>query len=259
MSRARGRHVRAAWRGGTTPPIDAFTPKERGLIRRLRTPALVQHYLNSLPYNDERQPVGETLRSFRGVVRHGTAHCLEAALTAAAILEQHGYPPLLLSFESVDKLDHVLFVYRQDGKWGAVARSRDPGLHGRKPVFRTARDLARSYFDAYIDRSGCITAFAVADLLREMGPYDWRLSERNVWKVEQMLIDYRHTTLPWSRAREQRLRAAYAAFLARYPDKKPVLYRGRERWTALPAKYTQPGYAVPFPKVPGTRTRRRSR
>jgi len=104
--------------------------------RRLRSPAAVQHWLNSLPYN--REVGGETLRSFRGVVRHHTAHCLEAALAAAAILEQHGYPPLVLSFESVDKLDHVLFVYRQAVAGAPSRRSRDPGLHGRQPVFRTA-------------------------------------------------------------------------------------------------------------------------
>ena len=45
--------------------------------------------LNDLPYNQE--PGGRaTLRSFRGVVRHGCAHCLEAALFAATVLEQHG-------------------------------------------------------------------------------------------------------------------------------------------------------------------------
>ena len=115
-----------------------FTPAERRLIRRLSSPTLVQRYLNSLPYNTEPPPGGPTLRSFRGVVRTGTAHCLESALAAAVILEQHGYPPLVLSFESIDELDHVLFVYRENGRWGSVARSRDPGLHGRKPVFRDA-------------------------------------------------------------------------------------------------------------------------
>ena len=77
----------------------AFTPRERRIITRLRTPALVQRYLNDLPYNTEPPPGRATLRSFRGVVRHHTAHCLEAALAAAVILEQHGYPPLVLSFE----------------------------------------------------------------------------------------------------------------------------------------------------------------
>ena len=47
----------------------AFTPRERRLIARLRTPLAVQRYLNRLPYNTEPAPGGATLRSFRGVVR----------------------------------------------------------------------------------------------------------------------------------------------------------------------------------------------
>jgi hypothetical protein len=106
-----------------------FTPRERRLIAKLRTPRAVQAYLNALPYNQE--PGGRaTLRSFRGVVREGCAHCLEAALFAAVVLERHGFPPLLLSFESIDQLDHVIFVYRQKGRWGSIARSRDPGCTG---------------------------------------------------------------------------------------------------------------------------------
>lgn len=232
------------------PPSLPLTPAERRLIDRLRTPRQVQAFLNELPYNREAGPTGETLRSFRGVVRHRTAHCLEAALAAAVILEQHGYPPLVLSFESIDKLDHVLCVYRERGRWGAIGRSRDPGLHGRKPVFRTARALARSYFDPYIDLSGCITAFAVVNVAREMGTYDWRLSARNVWKVEQMLIDYPHTALPVDRARARALRARYRAFLAAWPDRKPVKYNGRETWTALPREFTRPGYQVGWVAVP---------
>jgi hypothetical protein len=148
------------------------------VIDRLRTPLAVQQWLNALPYNTEKG--GETLRSFRGVVREGRAHCLEAALSAATILEQHGYPPLVLSFESIDLLDHVIFVYRTSAGWGSVARSRDPGLHGRKPVFATPRALALSYVESYVDFTGGIKAYAVVDL-RVMGEYDWRLSEKNVW------------------------------------------------------------------------------
>ena len=130
----------------------------------------MQRFLNRLPYNEE--PHGRaTLRSFRGVVREGCAHCLEAALFAATVLEQHGYPPLVLSFESIDELDHVIFVYRQNGGWGSVARSRDPGLHGRKPVFATLRALALSYADPYIDFTGRLKGYAVVDL-RVMEPYD---------------------------------------------------------------------------------------
>jgi hypothetical protein len=228
----------------------ALTPAERRLINRLDTPARVQAFLNRLPYNHEPGPEGETLRSFRAVVRRRTAHCLEAALAAAVILEQHGYPPLVLSFESIDKLEHVIYAYRRRGRWGSIARSRDPGLHGRKPVFRTARALAMSYFEPYVDFTGCITAYAVVDLNRELGTYDWRLSEKNIWKVEQMLIDYPHHRLRVGRTRAARWRAWYRAFMARYPDRKPVRYPGRETWTALPPAYTKPGYQVfvPWPR-----------
>ena len=213
-----------------------FTLRERALIRRLRTPQQVQRFLNRLPYNTEPPPGRATLRSFRGVVRNHTAHCLEAALAAAVILEQHGYPPLVLSFESIDQLDHVLFVYQRSGRWGSVARSRDPGLHGRKPVFRTARDLALSYVDPYIDFTGRITGYAVVDL-RILGDYDWRLSERNVWKVESVLLEYPHRPIRSSDERIDRLRKRYREFRRQYPDKKPLYYRDRHRWTEIPSHF----------------------
>lgn len=228
------------------PPLSAFTDHERRLIRRLRTPDHVQTFLNRLPYNHETGPAGKTLRSFRGVVRHHSAHCFEAAMAAAVILEQHGFPPLVLSFESVDKLDHVLFVYREHGRWGSVGRSRDPGLHGRTPDFRSARALAMSYVDPYVDFTGCLTGFAVVHLGVELGNYNWRLSERNVWKAERMLIDHPHHPLPVSRARVLRLRERYRAFKAAYPDRRPLAYRGREHWSALPHAFTKRGYERPF-------------
>ena len=215
--------------GDGIPDRSVFTRAERSLVERLRTPRAVQRWLCSLPYNWEKG--GETLRSFRGVVRLGTAHCLEAALAAAVILEQHGFPPLLLSFESQDSLDHVLFVFRQDGRWGSVARSRDPGLHGRKPVFRGPRELAASYRDAYVDLSGRVTAYTVADL-RELGGYDWRLSSFNVRKVERWLVDYPHRPLPMPEALYRRALERYKRFRARFPDPsvRPAYFDGQEAW-----------------------------
>jgi hypothetical protein len=214
----------------------AFTPEERRLIQRLRTPTLVQAWLNALPYNNEPPPGRATLRSFRGVVRHGTAHCLEAALSATVILEQHGYPPLVMSFESIDELDHVIFVYQRNGRWGSIARSRDPGLHGRRAVFATPRALALSYVDPYVDFTGGVTGYAVVDL-RMLGEYDWRLSSRNVWKVERVLLDYPHRPIVTSDARIDKLRARYVEHMRRHDNRKPVYYRGRERWTPIPREF----------------------
>jgi hypothetical protein len=202
------------------------------VVKRLRTPLAVQRWLNALPYNQEKK--GETLRSFRGVVRRHTAHCLEAALFAATVMEQHRYPPLVLSFESIDLLDHVIFVYRHATGWGSVARSRDPGLHGRKPVFATPRALALSYVDEYVDLTGGVKAYAVVDL-RVLGTYDWRLSEKNVWKVENLLLDWPHRKVRTSKPRIDRLRRRYRAFLEEHHYKPWKFYRGRERWTELPA------------------------
>jgi len=219
-------------------PIDRrFTAHERRLVARLRTPTAVQQYLNDLPYNTE--PHGRaTLRSFRGVVSHGCAHCLEAVLFATVVLEQHGFPPLVLSFESIDHLDHVIFLYQHRGRWGSIARSRDPGLHGRRPVFTTPRALALSYVDPYVDYTGRVTGYAVVNVAKEMNGYEWRLAETNVWKVERMLLDYPHRRIATSDARTRRLRAWYRAFRKQH-GVKPVAYRGREHWTQLPAEFAQ--------------------
>ncbi len=219
---------------GLAPPIEAFTPRERRVIRRCRTPDDVQRFLNTLPYNTEPPPGRATLRSFRGVLRHGCAHCLEAALAAAVILEQHGYPPLVMSLESIDELDHVIFVYRRRGRWGSVARSRDPGLHGRKPVFATPRALALSYVDTYVDFTGRVTGYTVVDLRDLLGEYDWRLSERNVWKAERVLLDAPHTAIRSSDRRIAALRRRYVSFRKAHPDRKPLFYSNRHTWSALP-------------------------
>lgn len=191
----------------------------------------MQRYLNALPYNTEPAPDPPTSRTFRGVVRTGTAHCLEAALTATVILEQHGFPPYVMSLESIDGLDHVIFVYQSRGRWGSVARSRDPGLHGRKPVFRSLRALASSYFEPFIDTTGCLKAYGAVDL-RVLGGYDWRLSNGNVWQVAQLLYEIPHRPIRSSAARVDRLRARYYRFRREHPGEKPTYY-DRSPWSPI--------------------------
>jgi len=213
-----------------TPPRrlpPAFSPSERRLVASLRTPLLVERWLRRLPYNHEKG--GETLRTFRRVARDHTAHCLEAALFAAAVLEAHGYPPLLMSLESSDKLDHVIYVYRKEGRWGSIGRSRDPGLHGRWPVFTSPRALALSYMDQFVDKTGRLVGWAVADL-RELGRYDWRFARKNAWKIEQWLIDYAHHKVHMPDRRYHEWHERYIRYIARYHGKKPVYYENRQTW-----------------------------
>jgi hypothetical protein len=212
-----------------------FTRVERALIARLNTPSKVQRWLNALRYNTEEQ--GETQHSFRPVVRLRTAHCMEAALFAAVVLEQHGYPPLVMSLASKDWLDHVIFIYRHASGWGSVARSRDPGLHGRKPRFRSQRQLAMSYYDSYVDYTGRLRGFGVANLDKAMGNYDWRLTTRNVWAVERMLIDLPHKKVRSSDRRYRQLLKRYKEYRRTHDDRKPIYYRGRDRWEPIPQEF----------------------
>lgn len=210
----------------SAPGRSAFTPRERRIIDSVRTPEKVQRWLDALPYNHETE--GETLRSFRSVVRANEVHCLEAALCAATILEQHGYPPIVLDLESQDDLDHVIFLFRVGPRYGSVARSRDPGLHGRKPVFRSLRNLVYSYVDPYVDLTGRIEGYGTLDLSTLSA--DWRLSTRNVWAVERALIEMPHQNLRTSDDRYRRWHGRYKRYKARHPDGRPVFYPNRHRW-----------------------------
>ena len=169
------------------------------------------------------------MRSFREVVRRNEAHCLEASVAAAVILEQHGYQPLLLDLESWDLLDHVIFVFQRDGLWGSIARSRDTGLHGRKPLFRNLRELVWSYFDPYIDMTGRIKGYGVTSLY-ELGNYDWRFNTRNMHRIEDHLRSIPHTKLRSSDRRYEYWHERYQRYKQRYPHRSPVYYPRRDQW-----------------------------
>ena len=205
----------------------AFTVAEWKLVQRLDTPLKVQRYFSSLPYNWEKS--GPTMRSFRELIKHKEAHCLESAVGAAVILEQHGFPPLLLDLESQDLLDHVIFVYRENGRWGSVARSRDVGLHGRKPVYRTLRDLAWSYFDPFVDFTGRLKGYGLANLY-DLGDYDWRFSPRKMLKIEDHLRAMPHKRLRSSDRRYEKLLTRYKKYKQRFPDRSPSYYDSRLTW-----------------------------
>jgi hypothetical protein len=183
--------------------------------------------VNALPYNWEKPK--ETLRSFRMVISTGTAHCLEAAITAATVMEQYGHPPLLLSLESVDLLDHVLYLFKQNGRWGTIARSRDAGLHGRKPVFRSVRELVLTYADPYVDLTGRLKGYGVGNL-NDLENYDWRFSLKNVWKVEKYLLKMPHKRYRMPDRRYETALRRYKAYRAQMPYGPVTYYDSKPLW-----------------------------
>ena len=206
------------------PPLSTRPHHVQALIRRLNTPQKVQSWFRSLHYNTD-----ETMYGLPMVVRRGRAHCLEGALSAAAILEHYGFPPLILDLESEDLLDHTLFIFQRNGKWGAVGKSRDIGLDGRKPVYKTVEALARSYVIPYIDAKAHITSYGVLDL-RTLKNSSWRTSHRNVWYVEDTLRHIKHRKIFTSKTVVQRWRQRFIEFKKAHPHQQPDYYPHQESW-----------------------------
>src|ERR1041384_2257943 len=175
---------------------DVFTPAERAVFRRLGTPEKIQYFLDfDLAYNKE--PDGETCRSPRRVLRDRTAHCMEGALFGAAALRMVGHPPLLLDLEAVRDTDHVLAIFRENGHWGAVAKSNFSGLRFRAPVYRTLRELALSYFEHYYNlrRERTLRRYSRPVNLVRFDAIGWMTSEVDVWAIPEYLTTIAHTPL----------------------------------------------------------------
>lgn len=178
-----------------------FTPKEVRKLRSLKNPYGIQRFLDDMPYHLE-----DTAWSPSKVLAEGSAHCLEGAIFGAAALRMIGYPPLLLDFEADHDTDHVLAIYRQDGCWGAVAKSNYTGCRWREPVYRTLRELALSYFNIYFNlrRERTLRRYSLPVNLRRFDAQQWMTTDQPVWFIVYYLFDVKHYPL-LTKAQEKRL------------------------------------------------------
>ncbi|MBN1130940.1 MAG: hypothetical protein JXA71_18265, partial [Chitinispirillaceae bacterium] len=109
-----------------------LTKSQKHLFDRLTTPARVRAFIEDLPYIDS-----DRYRSPLSVLNGAGACCFEGALVAAAAFWYHGKPPILLHLFGENDDDHILALFRNQGLWGACAKSNFSALRGREPVFRT--------------------------------------------------------------------------------------------------------------------------
>jgi hypothetical protein len=169
-----------------------FTPGELRTLRGLKTPAGIQRFLDALPYH-----LAGTSWSPRLVLRHRTAHCLEGAIFAAAALRVIGFPPLLFDLEAERDTDHVVAIYKVRGHWGAIAKSNYAGLRYREPVYRTLRELAMSYFEAYFSLRGkrTLRRYSRPVNLARFDPRNWMTAEKSVWFIAEYLCIIPHFQL----------------------------------------------------------------
>jgi len=166
-----------------------LTPQNVRTLRALKTPKLIQQFIDGLTYQ-----YADTAGSPQRTLRERKGHCLEGALVAAAALRLHGHPPLLMDLEAVHDDDHVLAIYRERGLWGSIAKSNFAGLRSRKPVYRTLRELAMSYFEHYYNLRGehTLRAYSRPVNLARLDGKHWMTSEEDVWCVPELLIAARH-------------------------------------------------------------------
>lgn len=160
------------------------------MLDRLGTPRAVQDFLDGMPYNPE--PV---CRSPRMVLEVRRAHCMEGALLAAAALSHHGQPALLVDLRAVNDDDHVIALFREEGCWGAVAKSNTTLLRMRQPVYRTVRELALSYFPFYFNTDGAMSmrSYSVPLDLRRFDDHLWRTTDADLELIGGALDRLRHT------------------------------------------------------------------
>jgi hypothetical protein len=123
-----------------------LSPNLLRVFRNLSSPTAIQAYLDSIPYIAE-----ELDRSPLRVMTDGQAHCLDGAIFAALALARLGYRPLIMDLvpEPGKDDDHVLALFQNNGKWGCLAKSNYAFLRFREPVYRSLRELAMTYFEAY--------------------------------------------------------------------------------------------------------------
>jgi len=170
--------------------------REMRVLKALKTPERIQRFLDTeIAYNKE--PNGETLRSPRRVLRDGVAHCFEGALLGAAALRVQGYPALLLDLEAVRDDDHVLAIFRQQGHWGAIAKSNYSGLRFREPVYRSFRELVMSYFEHYFNlkREKTLRRYSRPVNLARFDRIGWMTTEEELWVISEHLEKIPHVAL----------------------------------------------------------------
>lgn len=162
-----------------------LTSRERKTISKLKDPARIQDFLDSIPYSTD-----DFYRCPLRVLRDRVAHCFDGALYAAAALRFIGFPPLVIDMLPNDRDDeHLLAVFKMDDHWGAVGKSNFVGLRYREPVYRSLRELVMSYFEQYynVEREKTFRAYTRPLNLTTFDELNWMTSDEHLEKVAKRL------------------------------------------------------------------------
>ncbi len=111
-------------------------------------------------------------------------------MLAATALAYHGKPALLLDLESTDEdYDHIVALFKEGGRWGAISKTNYPVLRWRDAVYKNERELAMSYFHEYFLDNGrkTLRRYSKAFNLGKFDPAKWVVAEKDVdWVAEAL-------------------------------------------------------------------------
>jgi hypothetical protein len=156
-----------------------WNKEEIKFLKTLNNPDKIQAFLDSIDYNQNYE-----CRSPRWVMKKRSAHCFEGALFAAAALQFIGNKPLIVDMLAVNDDDHVIAVFKEDGHWGAVAKSNFTSLRFREPVYISLRELVMSYFDFFFN------IYGVKSLRSYSLPFDLTMYEPLNWATTDEDLEY---------------------------------------------------------------------
>jgi hypothetical protein len=193
----------------------------REKFQSLDTPFAIQEYLISLPYIAEERD-----RSPLNVMLDGQCHCLDGGLLAVLALWRIGFQPLMIDIVPDPGMDddHVLAIYKIDGRWGAVAKSNYVNLGFREAVYKNLRELVMTYFEHYCSVTQAKT------LRGYTRPFDVSRYVHLNWAVDEAganTMFYKHF---YKRKPVQLITQQMAARLSRIPD---LHYKAETLYTDL--------------------------
>ena len=171
---------------------ETLTTQQLKILKRLNTPKKIQDFLNSLKINFEEN--GDTCYSVSKILREKKCHCIEGAFLAAFCLKLQGKKPLVVDLKTTkDDFEHVLCVFKQDGKWGSISKTNHAVLRYREPVYKNIRELVMSFFHEYFDNKGrkTLRSFSNPVNLDRFGS-SWITSNENLWEIHDYLDKVKH-------------------------------------------------------------------
>jgi len=181
-----------------TQKQSGLMPQEFKVLERLSTPILIQNFLDAVPINYEKN--GDTHMSPRRVLRENKAHCIEGAILAAAALWIHGEPPTIMNLSGRfggDDVDHVVTLYKRNGRYGAISKTNHATIRFRDPAYRTPRELALSYFHEWFANDTGIKSLDTYSKPVDMRRFgtEWITTEKDLYDIADALDNQQYFEL----------------------------------------------------------------